>query len=119
MSNYKEQFEAAVKRGQTEELVTAIKKWESEGDSLIGRLEAITEFTSSDYETPCKCYTFSTDEGLVTCVLGAVGDKVLNNDNNLGSVFAIIFKGQGETTKGQRYNVFSIQRVIPESRKNK
>lgn len=109
--SFKQLFDQAVKNQTYETLNIIIKEWKEENDTLIGRLKKIDEFVGEFVDNPCKCYVFETDNGVESCVLGTVSDKILNAQENIGKVFAITFRGKNRSKKGVEYNDFQILRI--------
>jgi len=109
----KEQIEKAIDKGTAVELALELQVWEETGQVLFGKLLDFEPFTSGDYETECQRYTFQTDEGRVSTILGSVGDRALASPANKGRLFRIMFNGKKTGKKGKSYNDFSIL-MIPE-----
>jgi len=114
MSTYKEMLDTAVSKGTAVELTVDIVKFEDVGQFIVGRMMGFAEFTESEYDDRCMKYTFDTDHGNVSCVLGAKRDEILALDENIGAVFCITFQGKGTSKKGTDFNKYSILKV-PES----
>lgn len=103
-----EKIEGKINKGEGVELSLALHEWIEEGTVLYGQLESFEDFTSGDFDTICQRYTFRTDDGRVSCVLGQVGDRALHAETNIGKYFRILFKGKKQGKKGQPFNDFSI-----------
>ena len=106
-------IDKAVQDGKGVEQSLELFNWEDEGQSLKGRLLSYEDFTGGDFDTVCQRYTFETDEGKVSTVLGTVGDRALKSPENKGRLFCIQFRGKKEGKKGTKFNDFSIL-LIPE-----
>jgi hypothetical protein len=113
--NYKEMFDKAISAQKAVVMNVAIHEWKEEGEALIGRLTKFEEFEGGEYDKKCQVYTFETDNGKESCVLGSVGDKILAADANVGKIFAITFNGKRTTKKGKECNDFQIL-MIPEGK---
>lgn len=85
-----------------------IKAWKEEGDYLIGELIEIKAFEGSNFDTECKQYTFKTDNGLVSCILGGSMDKLISPKEHLNRVLHIKYKGKLDLDDGKRCNKFQI-----------
>ena len=114
MSTYKEMLDSAVSKVTAVELTVDIVKFEDEGQFIVGRMMGFAVFTESEYNEKCMKYTFDTDHGNVSCVLGAKRDEILALDDNIGKIFCITFQGKGKTKKDTDFNKFSVLK-IPES----
>lgn len=108
--SYQDLFKKAIKSDRLQPLTMAVQKWEKDGDQLLGELLTIEDFTGSEYDTPCKKYTFHTDNGIVSTVLGSIGDKTLS-EKHVGKVIHIMYQGKKESKNGRRFNIFMISIV--------
>lgn len=91
-----------------EELTCSIKKWESAGDYLIGKLVKIIDFDGGGFDNKCKQYVFKTEEGYKSCILGSISDKFMDDSEKVNQFFAITYKGKIDLDKGRSMNEFSI-----------
>ena len=105
---YAEQFEQAAREKEVRELSYEIIKWEVEGQEVVGEVKGFETFESSNYETDCLVWKLQTDEGLVSCVLGGVADKRMQ-DVTTGDLLHIVYKGKKELKEGRRVNIFNIK----------
>lgn len=113
--SYAEMAAKAKKDGAMKQLTVEIKSWKNPDDSLIGRLESVSDFTGGKFEKSCKQYLFETDSGMVTTLFGGATDKQLEGEELTGKVLQVIFKGQDEIEGGRKVNKFDIS-VIAESK---
>ncbi len=103
--------ELAIKRvaaGQTKELICEIVEWSKKGQQVVGKIEDVEPFLASDYDTDCMRYTLDTDDGRVTCVLGAQADNSLKGRDLINHLVTITYGGKVETKKGRTMNDFSV-----------
>lgn len=114
MSSYKEIAAEAKRLKTAKEVTTKIFKFERKGDEILGRLIAVEDFTSEDYKTSAKKYTFDTDAGKISCIPGSMADSTLNLPENIGKIFWITFEGNQKGKRGKDYHSYSIY-IIPET----
>jgi hypothetical protein len=88
-----------------------IKTWKESDDYLIGELVDIKPFSGGEFETNCMQYTFKTDDGLVSTILGSSMDKIFEREDYRGRVIHIKYKGKLELDDGKRCNKFQIMDV--------
>jgi len=108
--SYADQLKKAQEKGTLHQLSQNIKQWNQAGDFLLGALIEISEFEDSEYDQPCNKYLFETDDGMVSTVLGAITDKLINDDF-LNKVLFVMFEGKKESRSGRQYNKFLISEV--------
>ena len=113
--SYAEQVAKAKKEGSMKQITVEIMSFKNANDTLIGRLQEVSDFTGGKFEKACKQYLFETDSGLVTCLLGGATDKQLEDKELTGKILMIIFKGQDEIEGGRKVNKFDIS-IISESK---
>jgi len=104
-------IKAAMDRGEGEDLLLKIKPWEQVGDFLVGELESVHDFESSEFDTPCKRYVLRTNGGRISTVLGAVVDKSLQGQNLIDKTLYIEYKGKIPTKGGRHMNDFVVRRL--------
>jgi hypothetical protein len=105
---YSEMLEKAKKGNKVKQITSDIKTWESEGDFILGKLIKVEPFSEGEFETEVKKYTFDTDNGIVSTVMGAVADKQIAGDEMLNSVLYITYKGKKKSKKGHMVNKFDM-----------
>jgi hypothetical protein len=85
-----------------------IKAWKEAGDTLTGELLQIGKFEGGKFESECNTYLFKTDEGLVTTILGASIDKAMEENDLIGRILHIRYKGKTDLGDGRSCNRFGI-----------
>jgi hypothetical protein len=109
MTDYKKLMEQAVKDGKTKRLTVEIFSFEAEGDTIVGRLIRTEDYVETDYkDNPCKKYILETNDGLMSCVIGARYDRMVDHPENIGQLLEIEYLGKELSKKGVQYNVFRI-----------
>jgi len=105
--SYEEMFDKAEAEGQTKPLSVEIISWDSEGQTVIGKLIDIEIFQGDKEKGDCNAYILEADRGLVSFILGSATDKRLQ-DLEVGNIMKVVYRGQKEIKGGNRVNLFNI-----------
>lgn len=120
-SGYADIYRKAQEEGKTTQVSYAIYEWQEEGQVLIGRLESFETVLSKDiggsYDGEVNVYKFDTDEGKVSCVCGAVVDRVINQGDYVGSIMALEYRGKRSIKDNKECNLFNVE-IISESKQD-
>lgn len=106
--SYSQLAKVATELGQGKEL--ASKMWQpNKGDILVGKLIAVDLFQSATINKPCNRYTFDTDDGIMTCLMGNATDDKIKHSLKLDVLTSVTFQGTMEIPGGRKaMNVFSV-----------
>lgn len=108
--SYAERFGDGEKAGKIKTLDVQLLEWEEEGQELIGMLIGYEEHQSPQFKQVCQKYLFDTDDGRVSVICGAVTDRILAHDENLGNIFRLTFEGKEHGKKtGRIFNRFRVE----------
>jgi len=108
MSNYQEQYAAAEKAGKAESLNIIIQRWTEAGQTVVGKVVLIEDMRVSKFKNAVKRYLMRTDNGLVSCVLGAAADAGFASMFRIGQLVAITYRGKQQLEGGRSMNVFNV-----------
>lgn len=109
--SYTKDFEKKKKDGMTKDAAIPILRFKEPGDSVIGKIVKIQDFTRSKFDGKCNQYVIDTDNGMRTIVLGAYTDSQIAGTEILNHVVSITFEGKEETPGGTFANHFTIEVV--------
>ena len=107
---YDELYRKAVEEESLKDLSFDIIRWEESGQSVLGEVVGFEDFEAGEYDMQCFQWKIKTDEGLVSCVLGSVADKRMENVV-VGDLIYIEYQGKKELPNGRRVNLFKIQHL--------
>lgn len=109
--NFREQYLQAKKAGLTDPMTYKSVSFEKSGQNIIGELVDIqpTHFDKTD--STVNKYILKTDDGLVSVILGAIGDGQLDGRVYSGDVLSITFIEKKQLTGGRTANIFDIDRL--------
>lgn len=105
---YTENYLNQKKKGSAKNLTTDIITWDTEGQEIVGKVLSVDSFEDSQYSEQCMKYLIETDDGKVSCVLGASRDELLTENDLIGSGIYIRYGGKVPGKNGQTYNKFRI-----------
>lgn len=108
---YKEAYEKSKKSGALKDLKPEFKKWEKEGEFIIGRFKHRIHITSTMSPEGYEHYVFDTDEGVVKFPLSGYNDKEIGSQLVPGHVYYIEYKGKEKLAAGNEMKVFDAQEV--------
>jgi len=112
--NYSAKFNKAKKDGLTEDMTYKAFEFKTAGDSVVGELVDHQETFFGQTNSTVNKYILKTDDGLVSVILGAIGDAQLKGRINAGDLLFIEFKEKKELSGGRKANIFNIVRVPSE-----
>lgn len=104
--NYEEMAKKAMEAGKATEVSEMPVKFENEGDSMTGVLikKVLHHFEETDSD--CFRYTFKTDNGNKSCILGALADQ--NANMTEGNIYHVIYRGKIQLSPSKSAKTFSI-----------
>lgn len=108
-STYSNAYKQAKEKGKVNTATFQIHSWQSDGDTLIGRVKSIKPFEGGKFETPVNQYLIETDEGLRSTILGSWTDTQLESTSIAGKVVCIVFTGRKDLEDGRKVNIFDIE----------
>ena len=108
---YKEAYEAAKKSKLLKDLKPEFKKWEKEGDSIIGRLKAIVRLEGAMGGAGYNHYIFDTDDGMIKFPLSGYNDTEIGTQLRIDHIYYIEYKGKQELAGGREMKVFDAKEV--------
>lgn len=107
-AGYKAMYEGARNAGRLTRPTYSIHTWSEDSATIIGRVKAISLFTEGKFEQEANAYMIETDEGAVSCVLGSYTDAQIKETVKIGTVVAILFRGQKQLEDSRKVNVFDV-----------
>lgn len=112
MGTYEDQFNASKKEGQAASLNVRIQQWTKPGLKVIGKLIRVAPLAKSAYDVEVQTYLFQTDEGLVSCVLGAAMDKEVGDRLVVGNLYYVEYQGKRDIGQGRKVNLFDVRGFV-------
>lgn len=107
-ANYEKIFEDAVNAGTVENIVPKITKWEAPEQCVIGKLLSIDVVNDNDRDF--NKYLMEGSKGLFSVHLGKKYDNIIDN-NMIGKVLKIVYKGVSVLKNGYKANEFEITKA--------
>ena len=106
--SYLDQWNKLNGEGKVQERQYRIYRWESQGDSLIGRLVRIEPFKYGKFSEQVNSYLIDTDDGMISTVCGKSVDGLLS-ESDVGKLVCITYNGKVRLQNGRTMNDFSVQ----------
>jgi len=106
--NYEQMMKQAQDEGRTKQISIELKRWDKEGETLIGKVIAINRKESDTFDSEYNQYMLETDFGHVATIFGASVDLLFTTVNPIGNVYAFEFKGKRKLEGGKQMNVFVV-----------
>lgn len=104
-------FLKAKEKNKTKQVTTNIFTFDTEGDELVGVLKQVGPFEEGIFDTDVNKYTFQTDNGLISTVLGAATDKQLGPKECIGKLMRIVYHGKKQLKNDKAVNLYTIETV--------
>lgn len=109
MAKYDQIKEQLQNDDNTESLTVNRFKWEEAGQSVFGKVKAINDFHSDQYDKIQKEYIIDTGEGLLSVFLNDTVDRQLSNFKLLDSFIQIKYLGKEDLQSGKKFKKFDIK----------
>jgi len=106
--DYKSLYKDAIEADKVIRTTHTIHQWVEEGQTIIGRVIDISEFTGGKFDQPCNQYMIDTDDGIISTLMGASTDKQLAVHDILGNVVCITYKGKKLLDDNRQINLFEV-----------
>lgn len=108
-------FDEAKRRMTEEERVISLTverhKWETEGQSIFGKVKAIHDFQSEAFDKIQKEYIIDTGDNLISVFLNDTVDRQLSGFNILGNYVLIKYLGKIDISNGKKFKKFDIKMI--------
>ena len=111
MSTFKGFYEQAKKDKTLKPVTASYKKWEKDGDEVIGQFVSRSTVDSSMGTGTYFQYLFKTDEGMIKFALGSSNDNEIGAIMSPGLVYRIVYKGKEDLQRGRRVNRFECENI--------
>lgn len=111
LTGYALQHRNALKEETIERLSLNQYKWDTVGQTLVGKLESFESIDSTKYAGTFIRYIFDTDAGKYVVIFGAMVDQVLADEEYIGCVLAITYDGKKSLDGGKRLNQYTVLRL--------
>jgi hypothetical protein len=111
MTNYKQLYETAKKKGTLKQRTPEFIKFEEPGQTVIGEFVSANTVKSSLNDGNYNQYIFQTDDGLVKFSLGAASDAELEAVLIQGCIYGIEFLGNEKISGGRSVNKFNVVEI--------
>jgi hypothetical protein len=111
MKTYKELMEEQRKKGSFKTLTPEFKRFEEQGDSVLGRLTHVETVSNREDGSEFNQYLFDTDNGPVKFMLGSAGDHEIGSQMKIGGVYYVEFQGKEKTSRGYQVNKFNVVEI--------
>lgn len=108
-TNYEKMWADDEKVGLVETATEQIINWEKEGQKVIGQVIDIEPFDNTQFKEKCNRYLIDTNDGMVSCVLGATRDDILEKKKPIGKLIYIEFRGKKKSKNKRTFNDFLIK----------
>ena len=87
---------------------------------MIGELLDFVKVPSKEiggsYDGEVNVYSFITDDGKISCVCGAMVDKIMDTKDYRGAIMAIEFKGKRQIKDNKECNIFEVTLISAPSK---
>lgn len=108
---YQEMIKEAEKVGGVKLLSPTFHEWKKEGETIVGKLLAKAEVTSSISTGSYFQYLVDTDEGPVKFHMGRATDNEIGALLVTGGVYSFTYKGSEKISGGRTVNKFEINAI--------
>jgi len=106
--SFKELYEQAKTSKVLRSLSPTFIEFKKKGDTVIGKLVAVTQVTSSKSQGFYNQYVVETDGGLVKFALGSATDREIEPLLEVGELYAFTFLSKESLGGGRSVNKFQI-----------
>lgn len=109
--NYKDLLAKAEKAKTAKKVSIEVKRFEAEGETVLGRLVSVDSVESAQYDGDYNRYLFDTDDGKVAVSLGSSMDMLHKSGDMIGKVYQITYKGKRKLNSGRTMNEYDVVEI--------
>jgi len=106
---YRDMYAQAKEDGSAKQVGTKTFKFSDEGEQIIGMLLNVEQVKNKRFKHPVNKYTFETDEGVFSVIMGQAADKIYGPQLAVGDVYAITYDGKVKLARGNNMNSYTIE----------
>lgn len=108
MGKYQDIYDDSVENESSKQVGTKTYKFKEVGERVIGMLLNVEQVKNKRFKHAVNKYTFETDEGVLSVILGQAADKIYGPALKPGDVYGITYDGDQKLSRGNTMHQYTI-----------